>query len=720
MLKIMTSPSEGPPGPRQNFFDRNSAVRVLLALIFAASLFVCLHFKETYLETLELGSKARRYIVAQVDFSFNDEEATILLRQETARSLGPIYRLTREEVLEKLTDFQKYITHAEEGSRKWNEIAKGHGFEELTSSFNSFSDGLFLARFTDAATLEKIHTFSAEELSFRTDLFFVFLPSGPALRGKLPPAFWNTFGARIFAAEGVPKPISDLIISYFRERVWQFEEDEGAEYTLRKLVQGRIPQLQTPVRAGDRIIDKGERVTPRSLAMMQAMKEKMALKRNLLDPFTIAGSLVLALLFLLVTAAYLRETHPDIVHSNRKLALLGTILLGTLFLAKAVEWIWLKNSSNLQEMVRFPLFVPLAAILLASLMGQRIAIFASLFLSVFLALILALEPLPFLMVNILAAMAAILGARHIHRRKEVFLICTKAWVVSLLIIFAFHLNEGTFLSLSFVMDGLSAALFLLITAVLVVGLLPLFEMVFQVLTDITLMEFMDPGHELLRRLSLEAPGTYHHSIVMGNLAESAAAAIGASGLFCRVATQYHDIGKLFNPQYFSENRLDPRDPHANLTPEESARIIISHIVDGVALARKVGLPEPFIDIIKEHHGTTHVYYFYHKQLELVGGDRSQINEMAFRYRGPLPRTKESTIIMIADTLEAAARTLPSPTEESLMELANRLIMQKGEDGQFDASLLTFEELSRVKCAIVKALLAVGHLRIKYPSYQEME
>ena len=170
---------------------------------------------------------------------------------------------------------------------------------------------------------------------------------------------------------------------------------------------------------------------------------------------------------------------------------------------------------------------------------------------------------------------------------------------------------------------------------------------------------------LLRRLTIDAPGTYQHSVVVGNLAEAAAAAIGANGLFCRVATLYHDIGKMVTPQYFTENQQGSMNIHQLLTPQESAQVIIAHVSEGVALARKAGLPEQFIDIIKEHHGTTLVYYFYRKQLEKVGGDKTLVDEKEFRYAGPKPSSKESAIIMIADSLEAASRSLEKMNEENL-------------------------------------------------------
>jgi putative nucleotidyltransferase with HDIG domain len=386
----------------------------------------------------------------------------------------------------------------------------------------------------------------------------------------------------------------------------------------------------------------------------------------------------------------------------------------TLGLAKATEFFLLNSSTRLFEIVRYPLFVPFAAILLCSLLTFGVATFAVGFLTILLAMALVFDSPGFMIMNFVAAIVAILTTRSLRRRKDVFIVCAKAFLACLLVSLALHLYNGTFWNLGFLSDALSSAISLLLTAILVVGLMPLLESSFKVMTDATLMEYMDPNNDLLRRLSIEAPATYQHAVLVGNMAETAALAIAANGLFCRVATLYHDIGKMTTPQYFTENQPPGTNVHQLLTPSESAQVILAHVPEGVAMARKAGLPEQFIDIIKEHHGTTLVYYFYRKQLEAMGGDKSQVDEKEFRYAGPKPRSKESAIIMIADSLEAASRSLDQVNEETLTELANRLIRDKVEDGQFDESLLTFEEMAIVKATLVKTLLASSHSRVKYP------
>jgi putative nucleotidyltransferase with HDIG domain len=363
-------------------------------------------------------------------------------------------------------------------------------------------------------------------------------------------------------------------------------------------------------------------------------------------------------------------------------------------------------------------FVPFAAIMIASLINANVAIFITGFLTIILAVTLAFERQGFMVMNLAAAFVAILSTKALRQRKEVFVVCFKGWLCAVAVIFSIQFYQGHLLTEGVFSDILSSAFFLMLTAVLVIGLLPLFESGFKIMTDATLMEYMDPNNPLLRSLAIESPGTYQHSIVVGHLAESAALAIGANGLFCRVATLYHDIGKTKTPQYFSENQANGVNIHQLLTPKESAEVILAHVPEGVALARKGGLPEQFIDVIKEHHGTSLVYYFYRQELERLGNDKTLVEEKQFRYSGPLPRTKEGGIIMIADMLEAASRSLQVIDEASTEELADRLIRDKLMTGQLDESLLTLKELAIVKATLVKMIVAFSHSRVKYPKVED--
>jgi putative nucleotidyltransferase with HDIG domain len=243
--------------------------------------------------------------------------------------------------------------------------------------------------------------------------------------------------------------------------------------------------------------------------------------------------------------------------------------------------------------------------------------------------------------------------------------------------------------------------------------LPFLEQWFGIVTPIKLLELANPAHPLLRRLQLEAPGTYHHSIMVGNLAESAAEAIGADALLVRVGCYYHDIGKLRRPAFFVENQLGIENPHERMTPSLSALTVSAHVRDGIELAREYGLPEAVIAFIPQHHGTALLAYFFHQALER--GD--PFDETAFRYDGPKPQTPETAIVMLADAVEAAVRTLTRPTPDRLEEVVRRLIRDKLEDGQLDECGLTFRDLDRIALAFVRILGGVLHPRLEYPDLE---
>lgn len=690
----------------QGFFDKSRGIRILIGVLFALSLFLLLHFREIRIEVLELNSVAPGYVVAQIDFDFLDEEATIILKQEAIRDIGKIYQISEKDIRQRRIEFENFLIY----NQDWRKYATDSTFEEMYRGVDELEKVLMQVRLTDPRTLQKMN-----ELSLPHTNYLIYTPADVDEAVILPTQVWNAIELLAFPKESFRGGTAAVIIGYFQSKGWFVEEDFNAERVLRTKIQSKVVDKYTHVSAGSRIIDQGERVTTRHIAMLQAMKKSLSDERNLLHPLTLLGSLVLTLILMGICITYFRINHPQILYSNRKLFLLVTVIVLTFILAKVIEFILLTSKSNLIEVVRYPLIVPFAAILLCSLVNANIATFAAGFLTILFTLSLAFERQGFMVINLVAATVAILSTRSLRRRKEVFIVCAKAWLCSIIVIFALHFYQNVLWNVGILTDIISSAIFMLLTAILVVGLLPLLESTFRIMTDVTLMEYMDPNNDILRRLTIEAAGTYQHSVVVGNLAEAAAIAIGANGLFCRVATLYHDIGKMVTPQYFTENQQGGMNIHQLLTPQESAHVIIAHVSEGVALARKAGLPEQFIDIIKEHHGTTLAYYFYRKQLEKVGGDKSLVDERDFRYAGPKPRSKESVIIMIADSVEAASRSLDRITEESLMELASRLIKDKADDGQFDDSLLTFEELAIVKSTLVKTLVAYGHARIKYPT-----
>jgi cyclic-di-AMP phosphodiesterase PgpH len=697
-------PKEAPKWQRY-LKEGNLGKRLLIgfAILFAFAAFI--HFKEVRVEMLELDSHAKNYVVAQVDFEFPDEEGTVILRQESARDINAIYRISPKAIEKRRFQFENFLIH----DQRWRNLLPKSTFEELYQGADTVKNLLVEARFTDTRTLQRL-----DSLKLKTPEYFPLPFSFDGKTAVFPDSFWEDLQHELTEDKGMQGASIRYILSYFQSTQWLMEKDTSSQRALRSLVESTVPQRFSQIRAGSRIIDQGEKVSQRHIAMVQSMKKALTEQRKIWEPLPLLGSLIYATIITLIGGFYFRISHKELIYNIHKLALYATIIILTLLITKVTEYFLLRNVNGLLEVVRYPLFVPFASILLCVLLDEEIALFSTCFLAVILGLSLAVDHSRFITLNLITGVVAILTSRLLRKRKEVFAVCGKVWLSCIPIFFIYNFAQDIFWNVFIISDLTSTFAFLILTSILIVGLLPILESLFHVMTDITLMEYMDPNSELLRRLSVEAPGTYQHCLVVGSIAEAAAQAIGANGLFCRVSTLYHDIGKLFNPHYFTENQMGGFNIHQLLTPLESAQVIIAHVIEGEALAKKHGLPQSFINIIREHQGTTLVYYFYCKQVEQMGGDVDAVDESQFRYPGPKPRSKESAIIMMADTVEAASRSLEDVSEESIVELVDRLIGEKLDDGQFDDCQLTFEEFGTIKRTIVKTLAVARHLRIKYP------
>ena len=284
------------------------------------------------------------------------------------------------------------------------------------------------------------------------------------------------------------------------------------------------------------------------------------------------------------------------------------------------------------------------------------------------------------------------------------------------------LGVGTLEGESFKLILITAAhlsLWAVIAGALMTCILPMVEKVFNVQTDLSLLALGDPAHPLLQELIRRAPGTYNHSITVASLAEAAAEAIGSRGLLVRVGAYFHDIGKMLKPGYFAENQGQGDNRHRSLVPAMSTLVIIAHVKDGADLARQAKIPEPIIDFIQQHHGTTLVEYFYRQASESKKSnpDSAEVDESSFRYPGPKPQTKEAGILMMADAVESASRVLVEPTPSRIESLVEDISRKRLLDGQFDECGLTLEEVRRIGDSLVKSLTAVYHGRVKYPDQE---
>lgn len=413
---------------------------------------------------------------------------------------------------------------------------------------------------------------------------------------------------------------------------------------------------------------------------------------------------------------------PLVVFSVSLLALVPVIVAPQIGTSTAI-------TASLVPPIRLLPFA-IAPLLGTILAGETVGLSLGLWTGVSCALLMGLQ-LPEAGLGFLVAPLAIYLGRRVRSRASIFQ-AGLLTAVAATAVFSVHLIEtaggfesGTAGSRHLLMLVAGGTVSGIIMSLVILVAVPLFESLFHVTPDIRLLELSDLGHPLLQRLALEAPGTYHHSLVVANLVQAAAGEIGANSLLSRVCAYFHDVGKLTKPGYYSENLQQGPNPHDDLQPSMSALVIVAHVKEGVGLAVAHGLPELVTDAIRQHHGTSLVSYFHQKALRLEkeqagqSGD-SEINESDFRYPGPRPASREMAILMLADSVEAASRSLDKTTPRSLQEAVDAMVNAKLMDGQLDECRLTLEELSRIRKSFVFALTSMLHGRIAYPKNENID
>lgn len=459
--------------------------------------------------------------------------------------------------------------------------------------------------------------------------------------------------------------------------------------------QQALARVRTPyIYPGQLVVAKGTRVTAQQ---MDILRELGLLKSASNTAITIAG-IVIAALWLAAVGWGLFRFRPAWVADRQHVLLLGTVVLFTAVMARVLSG-------------TAPYVVPLAAG--AMLLGAQIDELAAPVLSLLLGLLVWLAT----DLSALVALPLIFGSGVVSlllpksaQRADYLRVGVWGGLASaggVLLMSLLHGGAPTLNTLENMAWAMSSGVF---SAIIAIGVLPVLEIVFDVLTPTKLLELSNPKQPLLRRLLMEAPGTYHHSLMVANLAEAGADAIGADGLLARVGAYYHDIGKLRRPFFFVENKFGQENPHDRLTPSLSTLIITSHVKDGVEMAQAAKLPEELVSFIREHHGTTLVKFFYAKAVE----KGEKVEEEDFRYGGPKPQSRETAICMLADTVEAAVRSLPNPSPGRIEGFVRQLMWDKLFDGQLDECSLRLNDLDRIAKAFVQVLMGAFHTRIAYP------
>jgi putative nucleotidyltransferase with HDIG domain len=478
-------------------------------------------------------------------------------------------------------------------------------------------------------------------------------------------------------------------------------------------IASEIKPVLYKIKAGEMLLREGARVTEFDLLKLKALQTQTKKEQILLSSL---GAAMLLMCLLITTYILHFNNHNHMANYNTKnLLLIASLALTFFFLAE----ISASFSEILTQNSPFPIprssiyfGIPLAsgAMIICLFLGLKVAIPMAMVMAIGFAFIFQNKFEMFMYFLISGTMAAY-WLRDCRERKVFVTASTKLGVLNVVLATAVNFYLGELSSSKLLWDWAFAFMGGLVAGILTAGIVPLVEIAFDYTTDITLLEFAHLDRPIMRRLMIEAPGTYHHSVIVGSLVEAAAAEIGANPLMAKVCGYYHDIGKIKKPLYFIENQTDGKNKHDKLAPSMSSLILIAHIKDGVEIARENKLGQMITDTIRQHHGTSQIKYFYEKAKQLKGEDSVKIDD--FRYPGPKPQTKEAGLVMLADVVEAASRTLENPTPSRIQGRVQTLINQIFSDGQLDACELTLKDLHNIAKSFNKILNGIHHHRIEY-------
>lgn len=426
------------------------------------------------------------------------------------------------------------------------------------------------------------------------------------------------------------------------------------------------------------------------------------------------GLIIFVLALVGVIYSYFNENRRNET-THKELIIFSVILVTSIVIMKGISSIPIK-----QYDISFVFPAALCAMLIKILLNDRLGIIGTIVLATSGAVIFNGQSsgsfhLTVAIYIIFSGLAGIAFLSNQNQRSKIFQAGLFVSAINILVIIAMLFIPNTKFSVSqYLIYGSMGIFSGISSAVLTIGFLPFFEAGFGILSTMKLIELSNPNHPLLKKILTEAPGTYHHSVMVANLADSACEAIGANGLLARVACYYHDIGKTRRPNFFIENQMNAGNPHDHLPPETSRDIIIAHAKDGAEILKKHHMPKEIFDVAMQHHGTSLLKYFYHKAKE----SGKEVREEDFRYPGPKPQTKETAIISIADSVEAAVRSMKNPDKEKIETLVKNIIKDKLNDDQFSESNLTLKELKIIEETLCETLHGIFHNRIEYPEMEE--
>lgn len=694
---------------KKKLADKNiiQKISVFLILLTAITLVLSINFfpDKILLKEGQIGSKD---ILSPGDFEFIDLEATQNSREKAAKSIKEVYdlNLANIENVEKQIDslfleIKEYKEKTDESSKDANaritdndKTLTDDKLHEMANEINA-NLGFYISKQVIAASLQ-FDNLTLEKI--RVDI-------KSSMRKIMEQGIKEDDLEN--AKKQLIREISEISIDRYDALIASdiatslllpslFLNEEDTEKRRQEAITSVDDVIRT-IQKGQIIIRKGEVVTSEDIAILNAL----GLKNPKIYFSNIIGIIMITAICLLLVFLYLSYFYPDIYESISKLILMAIISIFVVLLAKIAS-----------QVSGYLMPIASASMLVAISFSPNIAIL----LTVILSLLIGFIPgggLNYSLVSIISGIVAIYSIRKATQRSSL----TRAGLliagVNIITISALGLinNEGYYLILQ---NNFWGVLNGLLAVILTIGILPFLESYFDITTSFKLMELSNPNQPLLKKMILEAPGTYHHSIVVGNLSETAAEEIGGDGLLARVGAIYHDIGKIKRPYFFTENQEAYKNIHDEMEPSLSALVIASHVKEGLELAKKNKLPKDIIDIITQHHGTGLITYFFHRALKENGSDIDAVAEENYRYSGPKPQTKEAGIILLADSLEASTRSLTNPTATRIKTLVKEIIQKNLESGQLEECDLTLKDLDKIGDSFSRILNGMFHSRVEYP------
>ncbi len=464
----------------------------------------------------------------------------------------------------------------------------------------------------------------------------------------------------------------------------------------------KISLTRGNVDEGKLIIAKGEVVEAENLKILDSLKaeyeSELWTESNYY--FILFGYTILVALVLMMLLLFLKKYRPRIYGNNVRVTFIFFNILLMVFITTLVV--------KYNEIYVFVVPLCILPLILKTFFDARLGLFVHVLTVLILGFVVP-NSFEYIFLQIIAGIVTILTVSELYKRANLFVSVGQITLIYIVGYFAFHIiHEGNLDNVHWFTFG-----FFLLNGMITLFAQPLiyiYEKMFGMVSDVSLLELSDTNSRLLKELSNKAPGTFHHSLQVANLAEAAANEIGANAMLVRVGALYHDIGKMNNPTYFTENQVTNVNPHNDIAPGDSARIIINHVIEGIEIARKNNLPDRVIDFIRAHHGTTLVYYFYKKAQEV----QDTVDKADFRYPGPIPFSKETAILMMADAVEAASKSLTNPTYLIIDEFVDKIIAGQMQANQFINANITFKEIEIIKKVLKHKLTNIYHLRVEYP------